>query len=797
MTAVVPGDPRWGLEAAWPGFLALEIPEKCVRSLFPLSLSLSLSLSFSLTLATLVSENGEFVVEINAYSLVSRYVVIHLYVIASESQQRDFAASKEWFNPEADIELKRDWTARQAASASQSSITNVEDVADLASSDRMFEYFCIVGLPPDTNITRVSADTRTYHSARQSMEAGVSSITPDATQENSTRKYGPRGPTLRAQVLFSYPGPLPEHLADSIASFCHPHGVRPELVERTPSLSAYNEVVFNQRYQNQSDHSFVFLMQSSSPGRPDPRPLYGVCCLTQELVHRPPALARERYPTPNRLTPKYSVIAPRCYCLLSTYPFFSIHFAVLHTILGLERLERISSLAEDLETGTAPTESSSRSPPRRDGFDAVGEKEDSNETSNACFVEADKYAMDGEESSSSVSFATPVQEGRDQVSSSETATAARGRLDVGLDTVSGEIHEVDINGNEIVEDERTLLDTIERKIRLGYRRVRTLGAGDEGVGLLDASASASASSYCSLSDTADTRSSPTREGISSARGTPYFTPATFITSSKAQRSTRQSSSEMLTGPATALMTHEEKDDDDAGGLVSVPRRDQATTYAVLHERNGARMDLEDVRSIVKRDEREDALDSNFDERLEGIRRILDDSLHQVNDCLAYSSPEGGSDRRGFDGINGRFLDVRIHRMDSSSDTTEADPNASPSRVSGRVTEAAHSAPLDMSITIGSNVRSLKPDREGSWNGRISRGDDDDASSAQALQRKAVSTKDDEAEMISEEIKKLHMNDASNVGRFNAAEGILSGFVDEEQHEDRGGGWDDRRPDAVR
>jgi hypothetical protein len=40
------------------------------------------------------------------------------------------------------------------------------------------------------------------------------------------------------QVLYTFPPPgMPADLRDSLAAFCFPHGVRPELLERTPSMS--------------------------------------------------------------------------------------------------------------------------------------------------------------------------------------------------------------------------------------------------------------------------------------------------------------------------------------------------------------------------------------------------------------------------------------------------------------------------------------------------------------------------------------------------------------------------------
>lgn len=59
----------------------------------------------------------------------------------------------------------------------------------------------------------------------------------------------------------------------------------------------------------------------------DNLPLYGVCCYMDEMVHRAPSILR----TSSRSGPapplsRYLMAAPRCYCFLTHYPFFSLHF---------------------------------------------------------------------------------------------------------------------------------------------------------------------------------------------------------------------------------------------------------------------------------------------------------------------------------------------------------------------------------------------------------------------------------------------------------------------------------------
>lgn len=63
------------------------------------------------------------------------------------------------------------------------------------------------------------------------------------------------------QILYSYP---PEKPPDqNVVSFCFPHGVQPTLLERTPSMSALNELVYSQQYAHDDAVSFVFLLKAS------------------------------------------------------------------------------------------------------------------------------------------------------------------------------------------------------------------------------------------------------------------------------------------------------------------------------------------------------------------------------------------------------------------------------------------------------------------------------------------------------------------------------------------------------
>ena len=68
------------------------------------------------------------------------------------------------------------------------------------------------------------------------------------------------------QVLYKYPPDQP--VISDVAAFCFPHGVQPMLLERTPSMSSLNQLIYSQRFQQSDDSSFIFLLKVPPPPLP-------------------------------------------------------------------------------------------------------------------------------------------------------------------------------------------------------------------------------------------------------------------------------------------------------------------------------------------------------------------------------------------------------------------------------------------------------------------------------------------------------------------------------------------------
>jgi hypothetical protein len=63
-------------------------------------------------------------------------------------------------------------------------------------------------------------------------------------------------------VLYQYPEG--KAITPDAAAFCFPHGVQPSMLERTPSMSALNELVYSQHYQHSDASSFIFVLKVGS-----------------------------------------------------------------------------------------------------------------------------------------------------------------------------------------------------------------------------------------------------------------------------------------------------------------------------------------------------------------------------------------------------------------------------------------------------------------------------------------------------------------------------------------------------
>lgn len=235
------------------------------------------------------------------------------------------------FNPEVLANQKRQWYQLHSRS---------KDRIKLTEPDSLFEHFIISGLHPDVNLETVEgAFVKRRKWEIDMINSGIVDLT-------LLQQRGPPIPTLEPQILFKYPPGkrLAMRLKD-LSAFCFPGGVKARLMEKTPSLSDLNQVVYGQEHLGKDDLAFIFSLKVA-----DNATLYGICLHVSEIVQRPPAILGISSPHPHSSGGlfRFLVSAPRCYCVLSRVPFFELHYEMLNSIIQEERLNRITQFASEI-----------------------------------------------------------------------------------------------------------------------------------------------------------------------------------------------------------------------------------------------------------------------------------------------------------------------------------------------------------------------------------------------------------------------------------------------------------------
>ncbi|GAU19328.1 hypothetical protein TSUD_336140, partial [Trifolium subterraneum] len=274
-----------------------------------------------------------------------------------KSREEDFSPT---FNPEIMANQKRQWYQLHPKSM---------DCLNYKEPTSLFEHFVIVGLHPDANLEVVE------HAFARRKKWEREQETSERLDYRMTQQQRPSDSTLEPQILFKYPPArrLTVRMKD-LASFCFPEGVKASLLERTPSLSELNEIVYGQEHLERDDLSFVFTLKEA-----DNTTLYGVCLHVPEIVQRPPGILGGTSPPlslRSRLGSRFLVSAPRCYCLLTKVPFFELHFEMLNSLIAQERLNRITKFVNEFTlSGCIPStpklddeSSSNTNSPDRESF---------------------------------------------------------------------------------------------------------------------------------------------------------------------------------------------------------------------------------------------------------------------------------------------------------------------------------------------------------------------------------------------------------------------------------------------
>ncbi|XP_056686888.1 uncharacterized protein [Spinacia oleracea] len=256
------------------------------------------------------------------------------------------------FNPEVLANQKRQWYQ-----------LHTQDRTKYQEPTSLFEHFIVTGLHPDANLEAVED----AFARRKKWESEA--VKSDGWDGRPLNYRGFSPPALDPQIIFKYPPgkKLPMRPKD-LCAFSFPGGVKARLMERSPSLSDLNSLVYGQEHTGRDDLAFVFSLKAADNGT-----LYGVCLHVPEIVQRPPAILGSSSPlcNPSVGGSRFLVSAPRCYCLLTRVPFFELHYEMLNSIISQERLNRITQFVSEMSLcGYSPSPSPSRGP--YGNFDSPG-----------------------------------------------------------------------------------------------------------------------------------------------------------------------------------------------------------------------------------------------------------------------------------------------------------------------------------------------------------------------------------------------------------------------------------------
>ncbi|XP_021279506.1 uncharacterized protein LOC110413126 isoform X1 [Herrania umbratica] len=235
------------------------------------------------------------------------------------------------FNPEVLANQKRLWYQLHSKTMDQIKYEEPKSI---------FEHFIIVGIHPDANLGAVEeAFAKRKKWEMEMTKSGIVDL-------KMLQHRGPPLPTFEPQILFRYPPGkrLAMRLKD-LAAFCFPGGVKARLLERTPSFSDLNELLYGQEHLGRDDLAFTFSLKVAGNAT-----LYGVCLHVSELVQRQPGILGGTSPISlsSGACSRFMVSAPRCYCLLTRVPFFELHYEMLNSIIAQERLNRITEFVSEM-----------------------------------------------------------------------------------------------------------------------------------------------------------------------------------------------------------------------------------------------------------------------------------------------------------------------------------------------------------------------------------------------------------------------------------------------------------------
>ncbi|CAG9320257.1 unnamed protein product [Blepharisma stoltei] len=137
----------------------------------------------------------------------------------------------------------------------------------------------------------------------------------------------------KAAILMSVPDNIEWAGLSVLADFCFPAGISASELVLSKSGSALNQLIFGHNYISRAENSYVFTIKANEPrllGDNNWSDVLYCCCVTINDVGV------------GYGTGEWAV--PKCYCLVSYYPHFTLFFDIISKVLVLKRVRRMQEL---------------------------------------------------------------------------------------------------------------------------------------------------------------------------------------------------------------------------------------------------------------------------------------------------------------------------------------------------------------------------------------------------------------------------------------------------------------------
>ncbi|GAM20017.1 hypothetical protein SAMD00019534_031920 [Acytostelium subglobosum LB1] len=197
------------------------------------------------------------------------------------------------------------------------------------------------------HVPNAAPDTPPAPSPRAASPSFLSSFSKPPLMHSGSTSPRPTRPVFeKPKVLYQYPPDKPLG-SINVQDFPFPSGVPITTQSQTASHSNLFSLLYTQTHLKEAEDSFVFMLTDEKKDV-----LYGVCTMKQSAVDRntPDSIDVN---DEDILSPSIDVgdkiqVAPKCYIVLTKYPFFPLHFNILNSVLNILHIQHLDQFQANL-----------------------------------------------------------------------------------------------------------------------------------------------------------------------------------------------------------------------------------------------------------------------------------------------------------------------------------------------------------------------------------------------------------------------------------------------------------------